>query len=844
MSKPGTYFDDLRPEELAARFGTIQGTLSLPHPPGTLTIAMIVKNEALNIEAAVESFRPIADEIVVYDTGSTDGTQALLDKLKVKWIQGEWRNDFAWARNQSIEAATSSWILWMDADDRIPPDQIEPFLKLKTAPLDRVFGFQVINTQGGLPLGGRFMQLRMFPNHPVLRFRYTVHEQLFHAVAKLGLYCFYTETTVLHTGYEDPDLKKKKALRNLILLEEDPQRVSREPSLAMAMGDSHYILGDFEKGIEAYRRTMEMPDCEAINRDIYRELPSCIGRGHQKLNRREEALTWYDMSIAMLPDKHEAYYYKAECLMEMNRHAEAETLFAKLTTMPLSFSSTSNQFDIVQIYSHFYLANYLHGRREFEAAKNRLDILNEKYPQVVEGWELLGRCQLALGDPKGAADSWTRAINLNPPAKPDLHAQRLLLFKKLAREEDFRIALTQSRKIFPQYRFPDWGELPGPAAATPPSAPKRPALSLCMIVKNEKDNLPACLASVEGLAGEIIVVDTGSTDGTQDIARSFGARVVQSNWQGDFSLARNLSLTEAAGRWILWLDADDRMLEEDKRNLRKLVEADPELDPRAYGVMVKNTRDGGVTGSVFNQIRLFPNRPDLRFRSPVHEQILPALEEARIPVTYLSIRVLHTGYSDPEVARAKQVRNKAILETQVHSDLGITPVTYYTLASACADLGNHKEAVAWYLKAGDLARSSGTDPHILAAVPAKVASSLACQQKYGQALEALAAELAGSAPGAEAVLVKAQVENVMGQSDQARPWFERLLGLTESGTFIPIDFQLLKIQSLQFLGKYWFERNAQDLAIFLLKAGLAVKEGRDFGKSDLEAAYRRFGVGG
>ena len=59
-----------------------------------------------------------------------------------------------------------------------------------------------------------------------------------------------------------------------------------------------------------------MPDCEAINRDIYRELPACIGRGYQKLGRREEALAWFDKSIAMQPEKHEAYFYKAECLME------------------------------------------------------------------------------------------------------------------------------------------------------------------------------------------------------------------------------------------------------------------------------------------------------------------------------------------------------------------------------------------------------------------------------------------------------------------------------------------------------------------------------------------------
>ena len=363
-----------------------------------------------------------------------------------------------------------------------------------------------------------------------------------------------------------------------------------------------------------------------------------------------------------------------------------------------------------------------------------------------------------------------------------------------------------------------------------------------MIVKNEKANLPACLSSAQGLADEIIVVDTGSTDGTQEIARSFGAKVIQSNWQGDFSLARNLSLAEAKGHWIIWLDADDRLLEPDKAAIRKLVETDPETEPKAYGLLVKNSSDGGRTGSVFNQIRIFPNRSNLRFRSPVHEQILPALEAAGIPIEYRSIRILHTGYADPETSRAKQVRNKTILEAQIKEGEGITPVTYFTLASACVDLGLHAEAIPWFLKAGESAIANGNNPHIAAAVPAKVAAALASLGKYTEALARLEPETAGASPSAEAILVKAQVESALGHAEVARLWFERLLDLNEAGTFIPIDFQLLKIQALQFLGKYWFDRQARELAISLLKSGLAIKEGVPFYRKDLTTLYGRFGM--
>ena len=135
----------LDPKNLSDRLGKIKGTLPRIGKLNTLSICMIVKNEAKNIEAAIRSFLPFADEIIVNDTGSTDETVEILKRLPVKVIENEWEGNFSTARNQSIEEATCSWILWMDADDRVPPEECEAFKKLKTAPLDRCFAFQVVN---------------------------------------------------------------------------------------------------------------------------------------------------------------------------------------------------------------------------------------------------------------------------------------------------------------------------------------------------------------------------------------------------------------------------------------------------------------------------------------------------------------------------------------------------------------------------------------------------------------------------------------------------------------------------------------------------------------------------
>ena len=98
-----------------------------------------------------------------------------------------------------------------------------------------------------------------------------------------------------------------------------------------------------------------------------------------------------------------------------------------------------------------------------------------------------------------------------------------------------------------------------------------PSISLCLIVRNEARFLAACLASAAGVASQIVVVDTGSTDGTPDLARELGARVYDFAWVDDFAAARNAGQEKARGAWTLWLDADDRLDGENRSRLSRLI---------------------------------------------------------------------------------------------------------------------------------------------------------------------------------------------------------------------------------------------------------------------------------
>lgn len=97
------------------------------------------------------------------------------------------------------------------------------------------------------------------------------------------------------------------------------------------------------------------------------------------------------------------------------------------------------------------------------------------------------------------------------------------------------------------------------------------SLSLCMIVKNEENTLSRCLESVKDIVDEIILVDTGSTDSTVEIAESYGAKIFFYKWDNSFANARNYSLSKASKDWILIMDADDELVKEDKDKVALLI---------------------------------------------------------------------------------------------------------------------------------------------------------------------------------------------------------------------------------------------------------------------------------
>lgn len=222
-------------------------------------------------------------------------------------------------------------------------------------------------------------------------------------------------------------------------------------------------------------------------------------------------------------------------------------------------------------------------------------------------------------------------------------------------------------------------------------------ISLCMIAKNEANCIERCLESVKPLVDEMIVVDTGSTDGTDEICRKLGAKVHSFEWVNDFSKARNYSLSLAQGSWILWLDADEEIEKDvDVDALRTLVASS---DYDMYTFSLNNYYGNKVDGDHVIHIahpRLFRNGIGFQFQGSIHEtlninEILPQ-EKDQTRIGHAPIVIWHYGYLDEYVnVKQKSKRNVSMLKEAL-ADNEEDPWLHYHLASEYYRLQHYKKS--------------------------------------------------------------------------------------------------------------------------------------------------------
>ena len=223
-------------------------------------------------------------------------------------------------------------------------------------------------------------------------------------------------------------------------------------------------------------------------------------------------------------------------------------------------------------------------------------------------------------------------------------------------------------------------------------------LSAALIVRDEVAMLGDCLRSLRGLVDEIVVVDTGSTDGTPDLAAGLGARVVTFPWLGDFAAARNEALARAAGRWVLYIDADERVRPVSRADRDQLLS-----DASAVAYTVRFRPRTGFTR--YREHRIFRNDPRIRFRGVIHETMLPGIGAVAaadgLRVVPSAVAIDHLGYDGDQ--RRKHLRNIPLLRSRLADDPDHA-YGWQHLGHALEGIGDHEGARRAWLSGIEAAR--------------------------------------------------------------------------------------------------------------------------------------------
>jgi tetratricopeptide (TPR) repeat protein len=309
-------------------------------------------------------------------------------------------------------------------------------------------------------------------------------------------------------------------------------------------------------------------------------------------------------------------------------------------------------------------------------------------------------------------------------------------------------------------------------SATPRNRPG-PSISLCMIVRNEERHIARCLASVQGIVDQLIVVDTGSTDRTPEIAADYGAALHRFPWANDFSQARNHALERADGEWVLFLDADEELEPDSRGRLRQVVAT---TEAEGLSIMVRSFSPPGELVRYQDDYltRLFRNRPLHRYEQPIHEQIRPSIERQGGRITDSGLTILHYGYAEPTAqgGDARAERNLKLLE-QALSRCPSDPYLLYQLGVTQKALGKSTEAYESLSRVLAMDHSC-LEPGAMDGLHMKLAQLALAAEDYPVATRHAQSSLSHNPENGVSLYLLALAHMFQGQIRNAYPLFKRL----------------------------------------------------------------------
>lgn len=293
-----------------------------------LSLCMIVKNEEKVLRRCLESVQGLVDEIIIIDTGSEDSSKDIARSFTDHVHDFVWINDFSAAKNEALRRATSKWILVLDADeyvDREKNEEVRRFLSQQDHTQPIGYTLPVYNFTHTVELG-RFIEstaVRLFANHPAIRFERPIHEQVMNGSTELA--GANVPFIIFHTGYtKETWSEKKKGERNLQLFEKLKEQKQFEEYDYFTLGNEYNAQGDQKKALQYYKKALTK---RAQTQSFY---PFCL---HQvvvcliQMNWLKEALEYIDQGLANWPQFADYYCFKAMICEQLGLYDEAIQLF-------------------------------------------------------------------------------------------------------------------------------------------------------------------------------------------------------------------------------------------------------------------------------------------------------------------------------------------------------------------------------------------------------------------------------------------------------------------------------------------------------------------------------------
>jgi glycosyltransferase involved in cell wall biosynthesis len=626
----------------------------------TISLCMIVKDEEEFLDKCLKSVKAVADEIIIIDTGSQDNTVKIAEKYTDKIYFHPWQDSFSEARNHYLEYASCDWIFQIDADEELVSGDINNVLAAVKNPDIDAIRVQIISTYRQGEDESSHNVERIFRNNGIIHYEGRVHNRLV-GFQKPRIY----PIRLRHYGYDLADKSKleTKHQRRIDLLKKDIQENPENPLPYHYLSCCYLPNGLFHETLETGVKAIELAETTGNKNPLFLWTRYNVAMAYLKLKDYENAEA---MALSAIDFE--------------NRHIDSHYL------LTLIYHDQAKWDEVIKHGSEYlYLAEEIRKRPE-EFGIMVANSLSESWNVLI----LMGIAHHEKNSLKESRELFETAISISTDPFPILKAIAIYYYTKglLSYSRTYlRKALAINKKD------PDIIEMLDKIDEKPQN---RQTISCCMIVKNEEEFLEKCLLSIKDYMDEIIIVDTGSTDNTVEIAKKFTDKVYFHPWENSFSKARNQVLQYATGDWVFQIDGDEELMKGSGEKFKQAI--DNAKDADIIYVKIYSTYSNGAKKALHNFERLFRNNGKIHYEGSVHNRIIGGTKPF-----YSDIELWHYGYDvDEKKAEEKFIRTTTLLKQEIENNPE-NPLPRHYLSASYLSKQMMEEAIDEAKKAIELA---------------------------------------------------------------------------------------------------------------------------------------------